>query len=129
MSKILIVDDDRDLLDTLAEAFIYTGHNVTGAENGLIALEIYKHNIFEIAIVDVELPEMNGLELTAEIKKLNKNFPIVLITGYSHLYKPQDVLKLDVEAFLRKPLNIPELISIIEQIVSRKKLRGKIDKS
>ena len=121
MIRLLIVDDDKDLLDTLSDAFIAVGNMVTKAENGLQALEMFKNGIFDIALLDVELPEMNGFDLTSEIKKIQPNFPVVLITGYSHLYRPQDVLSLDVEAFLRKPINIPELISIINQIVSRKK--------
>ncbi len=119
MIRLLIVDDDRDLRDTLAEAFVHFGHRVTAAENGLVALEIFKQGNLDIALVDVELPEMNGFDLTREIKEIQPDFPVVLITGYSHLYRPQDVLSLDVEAFLRKPLNIPELIKIMNQIVTR----------
>ncbi len=121
MINLLIVDDERDIRDTLSDAFVAFGHQVTTAENGLEALEMFKNGDFDAALIDVELPGMNGFELTAEIKNLEQNFPIVLITGYAHLYRPQDVLSLDVEAFLRKPLNITELISIIKQIVSRKK--------
>ncbi|MEJ2633908.1 MAG: response regulator [Calditrichia bacterium] len=121
MINLLIVDDDRDLRDTLTDAFVAFGHQVMTAGNGLLALELFNNNEFDAAIIDVELPEMNGFELTAEIKKVKPEFPIVLITGYSHLYRPQDVLSLDVEAFLRKPLNIPELISVINQIVTRYK--------
>lgn len=121
MVNLLIVDDEKDLLDTLADAFITVGNNVTKSGNGLEALEFFKHGNFDLAILDVELPEMNGFDLTKEIKKINKNFPVILITGYSHLYRPQDVLRLDVEAFLKKPLNIIDLISIVNQIISRKK--------
>lgn len=121
MTRLLIVDDDRDLLDTLKEAFVMNGYLVTTAVNGLEALAIFKEGDFDLAIFDVELPEMNGFDLTREVKKINPNFPVVLITGYSHLYQPQDVLSLDVEAFLKKPLNISELISIIDKIVLRLK--------
>ncbi|GAB4336022.1 MAG: response regulator [Calditrichia bacterium] len=126
MYDLLIVDDERDILDTLTEAFVAVGHRVTGVDNGLQALEIFKNNRFDLAILDVELPEMNGLELTAEIKALAPDFPIILMTGYSHLYRPQDVLSLDVEAFLKKPLNIPDLIKIVNQILSRKRSNGDI---
>jgi CheY-like chemotaxis protein len=119
MTNLLIVDDDQDLLNTLSEYFIRVGYMVTKAINGLEALEFFKHADFDLALLDVELPEMNGIELTKEIKKINQDFPIILITGYSHLYRPQDVLSLDVEAFLKKPLNLQELVSIVNQIISR----------
>ena len=121
MVNLLIVDDDKDLLNTFADYFITLGHRITKAENGLEAFEFFKHDNFDLAILDVELPELNGLDLTKKIKKINPNFPIILITGYSHLYRPQDVLSLDVEAFLKKPLNLFELTSIVSQIISRKK--------
>lgn len=126
MIKILLVDDEQDVLDMLADAFIVVGNQVTKSGDGMEALEIFKTGDFDIAILDVELPEMSGFELTAEIKKIKPDFPVVLITGYSHLYRPQDVLSLDVEAFLKKPINIPELISIINQIIARKKQHRRI---
>ncbi len=121
MINLLIVDDEKDVLETLTDAFIVFGHQVTKAQNGREALEYFKHGDFDLAIIDVELPVMNGLDLTAEIKKIEPEFPVILITGYSHLYKPQDVLSLDVEAFLKKPINVTELVSIINQIISRKR--------
>ncbi len=121
MAHILIVDDDRNVLDTLSDAYIIFGHIVTLAENGLQGYEIFKRNgeEFDVAVIDVEMPYMNGLELTQKIKELKPNFPVILITAYSHLYRPQDVLGLDVEAFLKKPLNIQELVNITEGIIER----------
>jgi len=121
MAHILIVDDDKNVLDTLSDAYMLFGHTVTLAENGLQAHEMFKRNgnDFDLAVIDVEMPHMNGLELTEKIKENNPNFPILLITAYSHLYRPQDVLGLDVEAFLKKPLNIRELVNITEGIIER----------
>jgi len=119
MAHIFVVDDDPDVVATITDAFLMFGHSVTSAKNGVQALEMFHNNYFDIAIIDVEMPLMNGLELTRELKKFRESFPIVLITGYSHLYQPQDVLSLDVEAFLKKPLNLQNLVSIVEQILSR----------
>ncbi len=120
MANVLIVDDDTDLLHTLADAFILFGHAVTTSVNGREALAFFKQTPFDIAIVDVEMPELNGLELTREIKLMNPDFPIILITAYSHLYRPQEVLSLNVEAFLKKPLNIQELVEIVEKVLEQK---------
>ncbi len=121
MTRLLIVDDDFDLLNTLKDAFVMSGFMVTTASNGQEALAIFRNGQFDIAIFDVELPEMNGFQLTEQVKALRPDLPVVLITGYSHLYRPQDVLSLDVEAFLKKPLNIPEFIQIINNIARRLK--------
>ncbi len=120
MANVLIVDDDTDLLHTLADAFIMFGHTVTTSVNGLQALEFFKRSAFDVAVVDVEMPGLNGLELTREIKSRKPDFPVILITAYSHLYRPQDVLSLDVEAFLKKPLNIQELVRIVENVMEQR---------
>lgn len=122
MAKLLIVDDDHDLLQTLTDAFVMFGFEVTPTGNGRQALEFFKQGGFDLAILDVELPDLNGFEITKEIKKRQPNFPVILITAYSHLYRPKDVLQLNVEAFLKKPLNIQDLVNIVRQI-----LEGKTD--
>lgn len=125
MAHILIVDDDKDILEMLSDAYILFGYTVTLAENGLQAWEMFKHvseQEFDLAVVDVEMPHLNGLDLTRQIKKMKPDFPIILITAYSHLYKPQDVLTLNIEAFLKKPLNLKELVRITENILDRSKM-------
>jgi len=119
MARLLIVDDDHDLLQTLTDAFVMFGFEVTPTGNGRQALEFFKQSPFDLAILDVELPDLNGFEITKEIKKQKPDFPIILITAYSHLYRPQDVLRLNIEAFLKKPLNIQELVNIVRKIVEK----------
>ncbi|MFZ0389975.1 MAG: response regulator [Calditrichia bacterium] len=119
MAHLLVVDDEQDIRDLLCETFMSVGHRVTTAENGLLAQEFFSRHSYDAAVVDVEMPEMNGLDLTKFMKEKNPDFPVVLITGYSHLYRPQDVLRLNVEAFLRKPINLNELINVINQITRK----------
>lgn len=119
MTHVLIVDDDREVLATLTDALLMIGYTVTTAENGREAHHFFRKSTFDLAIVDVDMPVMNGLDLTREIKKIRRDFPVILITGFSHLYKPLEVLNLDVEAFLQKPIHIPRLIRIIEEINNR----------
>jgi YesN/AraC family two-component response regulator len=72
-----------------------------------------------LAIVDMEMPVMNGLELIRAIRANDEEFPIIAITGYSHIYLAKEVLALNVEAFLKKPLNLKELAELVERIVNR----------
>jgi len=120
MAHVLVVEDDLQVQETLVEAFMLFGHTVISAENGVQALQVFGEGYYDIAIVDVEMPVMDGLALTRAIKNIQDDFPIILITGFSHLYRPQDVLSLDVEAFLKKPLNLQGLLKIVEGILVRR---------
>lgn len=121
MAHLLIADDDADLLDTLSEALIFYGHTVTRAKNGFEALDIFRTRQPALAIIDVEMPGMTGLELTRTLKQENPDFPVILITGFSHLYRPEEIFQLDIEAFLRKPLNLKELAEIVEQVLAKRR--------
>ncbi len=119
MYRILIADDDHDLLGTLKDAFIMAGYQVTTAENGQQAWDFFCTTCFDLVLLDVEMPFLNGMEVARRIKERRKDIPVVLMTAYSHLYKPAEVLSLDIDAFLRKPLNIQELLEVAEKILGQ----------
>ncbi len=119
MAHLLIADDDTDLLNTLSEALVFYGHTVSQARNGFEALDLFHNRQPDLGIIDVEMPGMTGLELTRTLKEEKPQFPVILITGFSHLYRPEDIFQLDIEAFLRKPLNLKELAEIVDQVLAR----------
>jgi len=119
MYRILIADDDRDLLDTLRDAFIAFGYQVTTAENGQQAWDFFCTEPYDIVLLDVEMPFLNGMEAAKRMKQRRPEVPVILMTAYSHLYRPEDVLSLDIDAFLRKPLNIQELLEVVEKIAGQ----------
>ncbi len=119
MHRILIVDDDLDLLDTLKDAFVAFGYQVTTAQNGQQAWDYFCNEPYDIVLMDVEMPHMNGMEAARKVKGRQPDVPIILMTAYSHLYQPAEVLSLDIEAFLRKPLNIQELLEVVEKILGQ----------
>ncbi len=119
MAQILIVEDDLASQEVLIDAMMVFGHTVIAADNGAQGLQYYQNNYFDLAIVDMEMPVMNGLELIRAIRANDEDFPIIAITGYSHIYLAKEVLTLNVEAFLKKPLNLKELAELVERIVNR----------
>lgn len=117
MAAVLVIDDDANVRDTLIELFVAFGHEVTGAENGLQGLHMFERSNFHVAVVDVDMPTMTGVQFAREVRNRRADLPIILFTGYSHLYKPQEVLGLNIDAFLRKPLNLKELLAIVNRVV------------
>ena len=119
MTKILVVEDEKAFQETIIDVFMMYGHTVIAADNGAQGLHVFQQNFFDLAIVDMEMPIMNGLEMIRAIREIDSDFPIIAVTGYSHIYRPIDVLALNVEAFLKKPLNVKELSEIVEGIIAR----------
>lgn len=115
-SAILIVDDDEMFRLLLKDVLGDRGYKLFEAPSSEVALEMLEKQKPDMAIVDVDLPAMNGIELATIIKKQNPQFPIIMITGYAALYSPADVLATGVEAFLQKPIAMDKLLSILTQL-------------
>jgi CheY-like chemotaxis protein len=127
--NVLIVDDEVETLRTLDDIFEDRGYIVTLAEDGYKAIEFAKKKFFDIILMDVKMPGINGLETFREIKKNCPSAIVVMMTGYSVeellrqaieegayavIYKPFDVRKLfqTIEGALRKPL-----IMVVDDLV------------
>jgi len=69
------------------------------ANDDVDGYELLKRDIFDLAVIDVDMPRRNGIDLTWDIKSAMADFPVVLITAYAHLYNASEILLLGVEAF------------------------------
>ena len=113
--SILIVDDELEVRETMAEYLDFEGYKIEQAENGLDALEILKNRNFELVITDFRMPKLNGKELVLAVRKLGLKMPIFLLTGYTDLTE-QESLEIGVTRFLIKPLHPSDLLAAIHRI-------------
>ncbi|MCD4719290.1 MAG: hybrid sensor histidine kinase/response regulator [Desulfobacula sp.] len=124
--SILIVDDEEDIRDVLEIALIDSGYTVFLAENGEIALDIFKSKRPDIVITDIKMPIMDGIELLRRIKRENPLTEVLMITGHGDMHLTIRSLKYDAMDFITKPVNVDILeIAIekaIEKIVARQQL-------
>ncbi len=108
--KILIVDDDEDFADGLMEIFELEGHESAMAHSGGAAKSLVENTEFDVALIDIGLPDMNGVECLRAIRAARPGLPCFLLTGYS----AQDVASQGIEAgaveILTKPIDPAELI-------------------
>ena len=109
---VLLVDDDEDLRDSLGEILTCQGYEVIAADNGIAALDLWRQHREDIAVVvmDIIMPNMDGIEVAQEIRNESQSVPICLTTGYSYQRIPSD---LHVN-LMRKPLNPELLLKYIE---------------
>jgi two-component system OmpR family response regulator len=115
-SHILIVDDDGFFRDLLRDVFSEQGFTISEAVDGQEALRILETTKADLAIIDLEMPRMNGLDLAREMKSKYPGFPIVMITAYAEAQMPSDILSTGVDAFLQKPVPVDKLVKVIMQM-------------
>jgi CheY-like chemotaxis protein len=117
MKKILIVDDQADVLEILNEYFQMKGYHTLPALEGRTGLELYERENPAAAIIDIEMPVMNGIELTRQILSRKADFPIIIITAFIEKYSQTELLELGAKRIMMKPLNLLALGQEIEKII------------
>ena len=111
--KALVVDDEKPILDILAEVLKRLGLDVTCASNGEEAFELYRQEKPDIVITDIYMPKMNGLILLSKIKKNDFKIPVVLITGYAHYRQLIKNSRVKPDGFLEKPFDLSQIVDEI----------------
>ena len=125
--KILVVDDDKLVLMTLKRLLRMEGYDVTTALSGAAALRHIDEEDFDLNIVDVKMPEMNGIETVKEIRKhlmdKKKNLiPEIFITAYAKEEIYREALLLDAAGYIEKPFDIKSLLNITKTIIGKGRL-------
>lgn len=118
---ILVVDDDPILLDVCGQMLEHLGYQVITASGGHEALEIFRTHagLFDLVISDVNMPEMNGAELTGELLTIRSNLPILLYSGYCQWMDAGRALALGAGAFRLKPLSLAEMARCVRRLIDR----------
>jgi len=115
---ILVVDDNEDLLETFAMILKRRGFFVETAENGASAVEKFKKHDFDVALMDIVMPEMNGVEAFRKIKELDPDSSIILMTAYSDEALIQTARDNGARHIVHKPIKIEQLIKLITDVAS-----------
>jgi CheY-like chemotaxis protein len=125
MPKILVIDDDPYILETVELILKNINYNVELASTGTQALKIIKKEDFDLVIIDINLPDIKGDEITRLIKQKKKDACVVLMTGYEPLLDDVIREKMDVEDILVKPIDPEDLIKITKKSIIKRKRRSK----
>ncbi len=114
--KILVVDDDLSVCRSLQEVFHANGFLASYAINPSHTLELLKTERFDLAIIDVRMPQIDGIDLLRLIKRENHDIPIIIISGHGTVDLAVAAMKLGAVNFYTKPINLNNLLSEIRQI-------------
>ena len=119
--SILIIDDDEGMLKTLNYILVDKGYEVVPCRSGAEAIELVKKRTFDIALIDIKMPEMDGVAVLKAIKKLSPETAIMMITAYTMHKLVEEAKKEGVKAVFPKPLDIDKMISYTDGLVRKTK--------
>ncbi|HJY80130.1 MAG TPA: response regulator, partial [Candidatus Binatia bacterium] len=128
-ARILVVDDERNIRRHLGMVLKTAGYQVDEASDGEEALSKCKDQHYDIAFVDLQMPNMGGLELTRFLRGLSSKTAVVILTAYGSVAKAVEAMKLGAVDFLEKPFD-PKIIRLLtEEILLRQRLgaHGSVD--
>jgi DNA-binding response OmpR family regulator len=118
---ILVVDDDKSILRTFTRILQKSGYEIDVAETGKEAIEKADTGNYDLALVDMRLPDMDGTDLLAKMKKQIQNTTKIMITGFPSLESGVKALDEGADAYLVKPVKPEELLVLIEEKLKSKK--------
>ncbi|NIR51673.1 sigma-54-dependent Fis family transcriptional regulator [candidate division KSB1 bacterium] len=123
MSKILIVEDDRNTLSGLVEILGEEGYEVEGVETSKKALKSLQKETFDILLTDLRMPDMNGMQLFERSLTIAPEMKTIVMTAYSSVKDAVEAMKKGVYEYLTKPLDLDELFVIIEKALGEQELQ------
>ncbi len=125
--KILVVDDERHIRDSIKRFLEFEGMEVVCAENGLSGKRCLQEEVFTACVVDLKMPGMNGLELLRWINDKGLRTPLIMISAYGEINDAVAAMKAGAQDYIVKPFDPEELLIRLKKIVEDQALRNKLD--
>ncbi len=113
--RILVVEDDEDFAEGLADVLELEGYEVVTAPSGEEGLERFRSEVFDVAILDMKLPGMNGVEVLLAIKELSPGAAVVMVTGFTEPELIEEARGSGALDVVHKPFEIRRIVEIVER--------------
>jgi len=123
MYKLLIVDDEIKIREVIREYAEFSGYEVTEAEDGMSALGLCKLNDYDLIIMDIMMPKLDGFSACKEIKKI-KDIPVIMLSARGEEYDKLFGFELGIDDYVVKPFSPKELMARINAVLTRKNAQG-----
>lgn len=114
-AKILIIDDDENIRETLKAILEDEGYNVDAAENAKIALDKTGKSFYNVLLIDIRLPDMEGTEVLSKIKDTTPKMRKIIITGYPTLNNAIEAVNRGADAYIVKPFDVEKVLETIKE--------------
>jgi two-component system, NtrC family, response regulator HydG len=117
--RLLMVDDERDFLQAVEPGLARRGFDVTLAESGMRALQLAAEGVFDVVVLDVKMPGIDGVDTFRELQKRHPDLPVILLTGQGDLTQAYETAREGVFEYLTKPCDVEKLAHSIRAAASR----------
>jgi DNA-binding response OmpR family regulator len=118
--KVLVVDDEKEIRFLLKRKLSFCGHEVVVAENGKEALDKIKESEFDLIILDLKMPVMDGSQFLTEYRSFNKNTPVIIISGHGDQEVVNKVIPLGIASWVVKPFMPEKILTLINNMFHKK---------
>ena len=115
LKKILVVDDEENMLALFKRVLGKEGYDIACVDSGQRAVQLAREGSFELAIVDVSMPDMDGLEVLAKLTVMDRELPVIMVTALRSWEKEQAARRLGCEDYLSKPLDMKHLKVLVKE--------------
>ncbi|MGB4703550.1 MAG: sigma-54 dependent transcriptional regulator [Candidatus Saccharicenans sp.] len=122
METILIIDDEKGLLEVMSVVFRKEGYEVKTATSGAEGLDIINHKSIDLVITDIRMPHMSGMEVLRYVKENYPEIPVIVITAYGSISQAVEALKAGALDYIVKPFDVEELKILVSRALERKRL-------
>ncbi len=135
MAKILVIDDEKSIRNTMKDILEYEKNEVDSAEDGMTGLEKLKEKTYDLIFSDIKMPQMDGIEVLEKIREQNDEVPVVMISGHGNIETAVECIKKGAFDFIEKPIDLNRLLVTMRNALDKtslvtqtKVLKKKIDK-
>jgi DNA-binding NtrC family response regulator len=118
LKSILVIDDEQEVRNTLSAILEDEGYSVETAEKGRTAIEKCRKKPFDLALIDINLPDMNGTELAHQLKYLQPRMLRIIITGYPTVENAIKAVNQKTDGYILKPIKVPELLETVRRCLN-----------
>jgi DNA-binding NtrC family response regulator len=127
MASVLIVDDDESFATALGRIVKELGHSSERAVDGQDGLAKFNEGDYDVVIADLKMPRMTGVEFIRELKRINKDVVVMVITGYSDLTSAVETLTLGAYDYIEKPVSVERFRAALERGLEKRQLVAQLN--
>jgi two-component system response regulator HydG len=124
-ARILIVDDDETIGRSISTALEKRGYLAETAENGRTAIRKSGRRVYNLALIDVRLPDMDGVQLLTSLKETTPKMVKIIITGYPSMQNAVEAVNNGADGYVVKPIKIEELLAMMEEHLRKQQEAGR----
>lgn len=122
MAKILVIDDERAIRNSLKEILEYEKHEVTEAADGMEGLKAVDKEKFDIILCDIKMPKMDGIEVLEKLQEKQPDVPVIIISGHGNIENAVEAIKKGAFDYISKPLDLNRMLITLRNALDRSTL-------